>query len=670
MTAWCSVRRSNSDSAPSSLAATSHACGAPSSPPAARATGSASARPVELAARGEPAARARAGALAQLGAELGDHACGSRAARTRAPRRAPSNTSAGPPISAGQRGRDPVEPLLGEHDPLEPLVRGQRAPQHGVLLVDEVRERLLGERDERQLVGHLEQREAVLRPPPRRAPRAPSRARSRCRARARRARGRRAARRTRAALSGVGQLHPGGQQQLAARQERRRVLELGDVHPAHGRVEPVAAGGGAHVEIGEEVAQGQHRQTGGSGSPICTNVPGYTSGSAAMLAHSPHRLRTAARAHARDRARPRGWEPVVPLLAREREVIAVDLPGFGDSPPLHGDARRSAALAARSGRRGARARAPARGGQLARRRDRARARRAAAGRAASARSRRSGSRPGASARTRARRSRASTRWRARSTRTREVAYGGPVRRTAAGEPDLRPAVAHPGRRRRPHEPHHRARPGWDATLPGVTTLDARRCRRARPRSPGASATGCCSTSRQAPRARAGCPGPPRHAARLRARADVGRPRAGRARDPRCRAPDARPLLLVDVDGVLSLFGAGVDRAACMPALVEGIPHFLSRARRRGPRPPGADVRVRLVHRLGGPRRRPPAAPARPPRRLGAPLVLRAPRGRRALEAARDRRPRGPAPPARVDRRRPRRALPRLGGRARRARRCS
>jgi pimeloyl-ACP methyl ester carboxylesterase len=27
------------------------------------------------------------------------------------------------------------------------------------------------------------------------------------------------------------------------------------------------------------------------------------------------------------------WRPVVPLLAREREVIAVDLPGFGASPP-------------------------------------------------------------------------------------------------------------------------------------------------------------------------------------------------------------------------------------------------------------------------------------------------------------------------------------------------
>src|SRR3954447_4447982 len=30
------------------------------------------------------------------------------------------------------------------------------------------------------------------------------------------------------------------------------------------------------------------------------------------------------------------WEPVLDRLAREREVIALDLPGFGDSPPLPG----------------------------------------------------------------------------------------------------------------------------------------------------------------------------------------------------------------------------------------------------------------------------------------------------------------------------------------------
>jgi pimeloyl-ACP methyl ester carboxylesterase len=32
----------------------------------------------------------------------------------------------------------------------------------------------------------------------------------------------------------------------------------------------------------------------------------------------------------------RVWAPVIPLLAGGREVIAADLPGFGDSPPLRG----------------------------------------------------------------------------------------------------------------------------------------------------------------------------------------------------------------------------------------------------------------------------------------------------------------------------------------------
>lgn len=33
----------------------------------------------------------------------------------------------------------------------------------------------------------------------------------------------------------------------------------------------------------------------------------------------------------------RSWEPVVPALAKERTVIAVDLPGFGATPPLAGE---------------------------------------------------------------------------------------------------------------------------------------------------------------------------------------------------------------------------------------------------------------------------------------------------------------------------------------------
>ena len=36
------------------------------------------------------------------------------------------------------------------------------------------------------------------------------------------------------------------------------------------------------------------------------------------------------------------WEPVVPLLAASFDVIAIDLPGFGDTPPLAGDVEPSA----------------------------------------------------------------------------------------------------------------------------------------------------------------------------------------------------------------------------------------------------------------------------------------------------------------------------------------
>lgn len=39
------------------------------------------------------------------------------------------------------------------------------------------------------------------------------------------------------------------------------------------------------------------------------------------------------------------WEPIVPALAAERTVIALDLPGFGRTPPLTGTAPTPAALA-------------------------------------------------------------------------------------------------------------------------------------------------------------------------------------------------------------------------------------------------------------------------------------------------------------------------------------
>jgi pimeloyl-ACP methyl ester carboxylesterase len=42
------------------------------------------------------------------------------------------------------------------------------------------------------------------------------------------------------------------------------------------------------------------------------------------------------------------WEPVIPLLEREREVHAVDMPGFGETPPLPAGEEATAARLARA----------------------------------------------------------------------------------------------------------------------------------------------------------------------------------------------------------------------------------------------------------------------------------------------------------------------------------
>ena len=210
-----------------------------------------------------------------------------------------SKISAGPPISEASASATPSRPLLGQHDPLQPLVRAQRPLQHRVVLVDEVRGRLLGDRDERHLVGHLDEREAELggrlaqrlghllvrEPGAEPEPREPVPGEQL---------------HERALAVGVEQPHPGGQEQLAAGQPRRRVLELGDVHPADRVLEPRLARDEADVEVADEVAERQHRPTrrsaaartpprapvaGRSGSPRTARVPR----SAAARAGSPGR---------------------------------------------------------------------------------------------------------------------------------------------------------------------------------------------------------------------------------------------------------------------------------------------------------------------------------------------------------------------------------------------
>ena len=127
----------------------------------------------------------------------------------------------------------------------------------------------------------------------------------------------------------------------------------------------------------------------------------------------------------------------------------------------------------------------------------------------------------------------------------------------------------------------------------------------------------------------------------------------------------RPLLMVDVDGVLSLFGFEPPApAGVVWTNVDGLPHALSRP---GGRPAGAarrHLRLRLVHRLGGARGGAAPAPARAAGRLAAPDVRGAARRVAApLEAGRDRGGERPGAPGRVDRRRLRRDLRGVGGRA-------
>jgi len=53
------------------------------------------------------------------------------------------------PDQRRQRAGQGVEPALGEHHALQALVSRQRPAQHRVLLVDQLRERRLGDGDER-----------------------------------------------------------------------------------------------------------------------------------------------------------------------------------------------------------------------------------------------------------------------------------------------------------------------------------------------------------------------------------------------------------------------------------------------------------------------------------------------------------------------------------------
>ena len=183
-----------------------------------------------------------------------------------------SSSSAAPPTLSAIAAHHLGQAALGEHQPLELGVHLDAALEHVELLVDELREGALGDRDERRLVRHLEKRQAAPTRPPRRSgsgspswskpvpsptPAAPRSASSLTKRRWR---------------VGAGQVDPGRQQQLAAGQKRRRVLELGDVDPADpARLGPEVEGG-LEPEIVEQACNGEHRSS--AAAPRPGSAPG------------------------------------------------------------------------------------------------------------------------------------------------------------------------------------------------------------------------------------------------------------------------------------------------------------------------------------------------------------------------------------------------------------
>ena len=176
------------------------------------------------------------------------------------------------------------------------------------MLVDEVREGLLGDGDERHLVGHLEEREAELvggldhRLGHRRVGEAGAEAEA----------GQPVAGEPRDVLAlGVGalELEAGGQQQLAARQPRRRIDDLGDVDPADRAVDARLTRHEPDVEVAQEITQGQHgvtdrRPSYADSDKLADRRNGHAAGPSVPARDArlrPHGLGPAAAARARPR---------------------------------------------------------------------------------------------------------------------------------------------------------------------------------------------------------------------------------------------------------------------------------------------------------------------------------------------------------------------------------
>ena len=157
------------------------------------------------------------------------------------------------------RARHLVEPALVEQQPLQPPVRCAGPLKSLVLAVHQMRERLFRDCDERKLVRHLEDGEGETLGRGDDALRNTLVLEARSEAKP----GEVMARQPPHQLALAGrrrELDPGREYQLAARQPRRRVEQLGAVHPAHGGVSGLAARYQLEPHLSRQAPDGQHGQ--------------------------------------------------------------------------------------------------------------------------------------------------------------------------------------------------------------------------------------------------------------------------------------------------------------------------------------------------------------------------------------------------------------------------
>ncbi len=177
----------------------------------------------------------------------------------------------------GDRRDDLLQAALFEDEPLEPALHGDAALQDLVLLVDETGEGFLGDRDERRRVGHLEEREVAFLGLLDQRFRQFVVTEAGAEAEAGEVAVDKQA--DEGALLGGGvERDPRGQHQLAAGEPRGRVLQLGDVHPAHRRLRRLRAGRELEIEFVEQALDGEHaRAYGRTRSQASLSTPWRTS---------------------------------------------------------------------------------------------------------------------------------------------------------------------------------------------------------------------------------------------------------------------------------------------------------------------------------------------------------------------------------------------------------